>query len=88
MCTANVCDRTWDRLIGTLPPMQILVQQGREIPLSRLRGTKRPLIVAGTRGFVNKCLRNVEPYRDGLEKRGVCSVHHSLLFACKCIVPG
>jgi hypothetical protein len=45
---------------------------GRVLPLSRLRGTKRPLILAGARGFVNKCVREAKPWRTALEARGVC----------------
>lgn len=41
------------------------------MPLIKFRGSVRPVIVAGTKVFVEKALRDAEPYQLALRKRGV-----------------
>jgi hypothetical protein len=55
--------------------MQIDLGGGRVVPLARLRGTVRPLIFAGSRGYVNKCLREVERFKPDLTERGISRAH-------------
>lgn len=72
--------------------MQVDLGAGRVVPLARLRGTVRPLIFAGSRGYVNKCLRDVERFKADLIERGIsraplaggrskCSPHSLVYFA-------
>jgi hypothetical protein len=51
--------------------MQIDLGNGRVLPLSRLRGTCRPLILAGSKGFLAKCMRDIRPYKTDLRERGI-----------------
>lgn len=51
--------------------MQVDLGKGRVLPLSRLRGTVRPLVVAGSKGYVNKVLRDARRYKADLRERGV-----------------
>jgi hypothetical protein len=52
--------------------MQLNLGKERVIPLSRLRGTRRPLILAGSRGYINKCMRAADRRKTDLERRGIC----------------
>jgi tetratricopeptide (TPR) repeat protein len=54
-----------------LATLQIKVGPGRVLPLAAFRGTTRPVIVTGTRGQVNKALREAEPLKSELRARGV-----------------
>ena len=56
---------------STVLSLQVLSSQGKVAPLSRLRGRRRPLILAGARGFVNKGLRAAEKRKKELQERGV-----------------
>lgn len=47
------------------------IGKGRVLPLSRLRGTVRPLVVAGSKGYVNKVLRDAKRFKADLRERGV-----------------
>lgn len=66
--------------------VQVVTGQGKVAPLSRLRGRRRPLILAGARGFVNKGLRAAEKRKRELQDRGVarafpCTSSPWLLYA-------
>lgn len=56
-------------LLASAP--QVDLGGGRQLPLLRLRGQVRPVLVAGTRSFVDKALKEAEPYRMALRSRGV-----------------
>ena len=44
------------------------------IPLAAFRGTTRPVILAGSRGQLNRALAGAEPFREALRERGVSIV--------------
>lgn len=46
----------------------------RVIPLAAFRGTTRPVILAGSRGQLNRALAGAEPFREALRERGVSVV--------------
>lgn len=46
----------------------------RVIPLAAFRGTTRPVILAGSRGQLNRALAGAEPFREALRERGVSIV--------------
>ena len=52
-------------------PRQIKLGPERQLPLIRFRGAVRPLIVAGDKGFVERCVKSAEPYQSTLRARGV-----------------
>lgn len=58
----------------SLGRLQIDLGGGRVVPLARFRGSVRPVILAGSRGFINKCMREVGPYKKDLIARGVSLV--------------
>ena len=47
---------------------------GRPVPLSRLRGNRRAVIVAGSRGYVKGALGAAAPYRSALEENAISVV--------------
>lgn len=51
--------------------VQVDLGKGRVLPLSRLRGSVRPLVVAGSKGYVNKVLRDAKRFKADLRERGV-----------------
>lgn len=54
--------------------MQVQLSADRVVPISRLRGARRPLVIAGSQGYLNKCQREVKRFRTDLVDRGVCCV--------------
>lgn len=48
----------------------------RVLPLIRFRGQVRPLLLAGTKSYVEKCLKEAEPYFPSLRERGVSGARH------------
>lgn len=46
----------------------------RILPLARLRGQVRPVLLAGSAGYVNRAMRAAEPLRAELRERGVAVV--------------
>lgn len=44
------------------------------LPLAALRGTTRPVILAGSKGQVTRALTAAEPYQGALRARGVTLV--------------
>lgn len=51
--------------------MQIQLGPKRVLPLIRFRGAVRPVIIAGDRSFVERCIRDGEQRIDQLRARGV-----------------
>lgn len=47
---------------------------GRQVPLSRLRGSRRAVIVAGSRGYVKGALGAAAPYRAALTENAISVV--------------
>ena len=67
----SICART--RAVMPCLALQINLGKGRVVPIARLRGARRPLILAGSRGYINKCLKLAEQRREELEERGFSS---------------
>jgi len=44
------------------------------LPLIRFRGAVRPVIIAGDRSFVERCIREGDRVKDMLRQRGVSGV--------------
>lgn len=57
-----------------LPCRQVSLSADRVIPLAAFRGTTRPVILAGSRGQLNRALAGAEPFREALRERGVSIV--------------
>lgn len=55
-------------------PNQVSLSSDRVIPLAAFRGTTRPIILAGSRGQLNRALAGAEPFREALRERGVSIV--------------
>lgn len=55
---------------------RLLIQLGprRQLPLLRFRGAVRPVIIAGDRSFVERCIREGEARQELLRSRGVSVV--------------
>ncbi len=65
---------------------QIDLGNERQLPLLRLRGQVRPVILCGSRAFVETAIREADPYYQSLRERGVAGVralisHEDLLAA-------
>eukprot|EP00892_Ulva_mutabilis_P000886 jgi/Ulvmu1/10799/UM069_0034.1 len=58
----------------SLGRLQVDLGKGRVLPLSRLRGAVRPLVVAGSKGYVGKVLRDAKRFKADLRERGVSLV--------------
>lgn len=43
----------------------------RVVPLGRFRGAVRPIILAGSKAYLAKCMAAVKPYQQDLQQRGV-----------------
>ena len=56
-----------------LGELEVLVG-GRALPLAAFRGTARPVVLAGSRGQLQRALAASEPYYGLLRERGVCLV--------------
>lgn len=54
----------------------------RVLPLIRFRGQVRPLLLAGTKSYVEKCLKEAEPYFPSLRERGVSGAQHGEGWGC------
>eukprot|EP01025_Chloroclados_australasicus_P044795 TRINITY_DN4880_c1_g2_i5.p1 TRINITY_DN4880_c1_g2~~TRINITY_DN4880_c1_g2_i5.p1 ORF type:complete len:459 (-),score=58.54 TRINITY_DN4880_c1_g2_i5:318-1619(-) len=54
-----------------LGALQVELTKGRPVPLLRLRGAARPVIIAGSKRYVDKCIKSAEEYKTELEERGV-----------------
>jgi len=67
--TVKVTER--EELLGRL---QIDLNNGRQLPLIRFRGQVRPVIICGSRPYVEKAIKNAQPYSDELRARGVSVV--------------
>jgi hypothetical protein len=57
-----------EEALGELP---VALANGKNLPLAALRGSARPVLVAGTRAQVNAAVAAAEPYRKELQRRGV-----------------
>lgn len=57
-----------------LGQLQVQLASGRVVPLAAFRGAARPVVVAGSRGQLQKALMASEPYYGLLRERGVCLV--------------
>jgi len=53
---------------------QVRMGPERVVPLARLRGQVRPVLLAGSAGYVNRALRAAEAHRGALAARGVALV--------------
>jgi hypothetical protein len=51
--------------------LQIKLGANRVLPLIRFRGAVRPVIIAGDRSYVERCIREGEQFKDQLRQRGV-----------------
>lgn len=51
--------------------LQIKLGANRVLPLIRFRGAVRPVIIAGDRSYVERCIREGEQSKDQLRQRGV-----------------
>ena len=51
--------------------LQIEVSPNRVLSLAALRGTTRPVLIAGSRNQLQKALRAAEPFKEQLRERGV-----------------
>ncbi|KAI7840112.1 hypothetical protein COHA_006153 [Chlorella ohadii] len=58
----------------SLGRLLVSLSADRVIPLAAFRGTTRPVILAGSRGQLNRTLAGAEPYREALRERGVSIV--------------
>jgi hypothetical protein len=56
---------------GTCAPVQIKLGANRVLPLIRFRGAVRPVIIAGDRSYVERCIKEGERSKDALRQRGV-----------------
>lgn len=54
--------------------LQIQLGPKRALPLLRFRGAVRPVIIAGDRSFVERCIREGETRMMELRQRGVSGV--------------
>ena len=53
---------------------QVRMGAERVVPLARLRGQVRPVLLAGSMGYVNRALKAAEPHRPELRLRGIALV--------------
>lgn len=44
------------------------------MPLASFRGTVRPVLLAGTKGQIQKAVKAAEPFKEALRERGVSVV--------------
>lgn len=51
--------------------LQIEVSPNRVLSLAALRGTTRPVLIAGSKNQLQKALRAAEPFKEQLRERGV-----------------
>ncbi|PRW20574.1 LOW PSII ACCUMULATION chloroplastic [Chlorella sorokiniana] len=58
----------------SLGRLLVSLSSDRVIPLAAFRGTTRPVILAGSRGQLNRALAGAEPFREALRERGVSIV--------------
>lgn len=58
--------------------LQIQLGPKRVLPLLRFRGAVRPVIIAGDRSFVERCIREGETRMMELRQRGVSGNHRDL----------
>jgi hypothetical protein len=47
------------------------VNGSRTVTVQTLRGIARPVVIAGTRGWVQRTLKSAEPYRNAIKDRGI-----------------
>ena len=57
-----------------LSRLQINLGNGRVLPLLRFRGQIRPIIIAGSKVFIDKAMKEADKYLLGLQDRGVSLV--------------
>ena len=50
------------------------VSPSRTLPLARLRGVIRPVVVAGSRGHIMRSLKAARSYYEPLRERGICII--------------
>ncbi len=67
-------DQTVAEKEEALAKLQIAMGKDRVLPLAAFRGSVRPVIIAGSKGQVNKALAAAGPYQAELLKRGVAVV--------------
>ena len=51
--------------------LQVRIGKDRLVTLGALRGSTRPVIIAGSKGQVSKTLKAAEPFVDALQERGI-----------------
>lgn len=58
----------------SLGKLQVAVSSTKQLPLASFRGACRPVLLAGTKGHIQKTLKSAEPFYLQLKERGVCLV--------------
>ena len=64
-------DRAASEREEALARLTVALADGRVVPLAKLRGNARPVLVSGPRASLARTLTDAEPYRLDLEARGV-----------------
>ena len=64
-------DRAAAEAEESLSRLELLLRDGRVVPLANFRGKARPVLVSGPRAAVAKALKAAAPYREELLERGV-----------------
>lgn len=54
-----------------LPILQVKIGKDNIIPLYRLRGSVRPVLIMGTQSHIQKALKSAEKDYEELRKRGI-----------------
>jgi len=54
-----------------LAKLEVQVNGSRTVTVQTLRGIARPIVIAGTRGWVQRTLKSAEPYRNAIKDRGI-----------------
>jgi hypothetical protein len=68
--------------LGRCFALQIQLGPKRVLPLIRFRGAVRPVIIAGDRSFVERCIKDGEQRLDMLRARGVSGELRLLVCCC------
>ena len=65
--------------------LQVATASNRVLPLAAFRGSNRPVLLVGNRGYLQKAEAAAAPYRDALRERAVSSKAH-LPLSVLCVV--
>lgn len=57
-----------------LARLQVEVSRQRVVPLVKLRGFCRPIVIAGSKTYVDRCVKSARPYEPELRQRGITLV--------------